>query len=208
MLGWEQWALSGLYGLAWNFVPGKCIKFSPKTLSLIAEFHYLFVPSLCRNDSILCLWKSNHPLLDFMSGSSSIITSSDSLLCSRHNSRGLCRLTVNIVVVGHLLKLRIESFFLGEQSRVVIRRLVSSLTSLLLAPSLSIWRQPALGTFTAVPHFFHFLMIDLTGLQGMFSALEVFLNPSSDLCLSITFLQNCSFFLVLPQYWHTGSWTF
>ena len=54
--------------------------------------------------------------------------------------------------------------------RVVIGVLVASLTSLLLALLLSLWRWSALGRFT-VSYSFHFLMMDFTELQGMFSDL-------------------------------------
>ena len=75
--------------------------------------------------------------------------------------------------------------------RVLIGVLMASHTSHLLAGSLSLWGRPATGRFTHGPCCFHFLMMDLTDLWGMFSELEMFLYPSPDLYFSITFSQRC-----------------
>lgn len=74
------------------------------------------------------------------------------------------------------------------------------------------WHPPSPNRrFTAEPSSLHFLIIDLTGLQGIFSDLEMFLYPSPDLCSSITFCLECSFVFileVLPQYRLTRNRTF
>ncbi len=51
--------------------------------------------------------------------------------------------------------------------------------------------EDGLGRFTAVPYSFHFLIVDLTVLQGIFNDLEVFLYPSPALCFSITIHFHC-----------------
>ena len=45
---------------------------------------------------------------------------------------------------------------------------------------------PDLGRVLVVPFAFHFLIIALTVLQGIFKAFEIFLYPYPDLCLSTT----------------------
>ena len=62
--------------------------------------------------------------------------------------------------------------------------LVASLISLLLAWSSSLEGRSDIGRVLVVPYTFHFLMIVLTVLQGIFKAFEIFLYPSPDLCLS------------------------
>ena len=73
--------------------------------------------------------------------------------------------------------------------KVAIGLLVASLISLLLAWSSSLERRPDLGRVLVVSYAFHFLMIVLTVLQGIFKASEMFLYPAPDLCLSTTLSQ-------------------
>ncbi|MBN3287792.1 CP2K1 protein, partial [Polyodon spathula] len=61
--------------------------------------------------------------------------------------------------------------------RVVIGLLVAFLTNALLTRLLSLGGRPALSRFWVVPYAFHFLKINLTVLQGIFSAFEMFLTP-------------------------------
>jgi len=70
--------------------------------------------------------------------------------------------------------------------KVAIGLLVASLISLLLAWSSSLEGRLDLGRVLVVPYTFHFLMIVLTVLQGIFKATDIFLYPSLDLCLSTT----------------------
>ena len=70
--------------------------------------------------------------------------------------------------------------------KVAIGLLVASLISLLLARSSSLEGRPDLGRVLVVPYTFHFLIIVLTVLQGIFKAFDIFLYPSPDLCPSTT----------------------
>ena len=76
--------------------------------------------------------------------------------------------------------------------KVAIDLLVASLISLLLAWSSSLEGRPGRGRLLVVPYTFHFLMIVLTLLQGVFKAFEIFLYPFPDLCLC-TILSQRSF---------------
>ena len=60
--------------------------------------------------------------------------------------------------------------------KIAIGLLVASLINLLLAWSSSLEGQPDLGRVLVVPYAFHFLMIVLTVLQGIFKAFEIFLE--------------------------------
>ena len=73
--------------------------------------------------------------------------------------------------------------------KVAIGLLVASLISLLLAWSSSFEGRPDLSRVLVVLYAFHFLVIVLTVLQGIFKAFEIFLYPSPDLWLSITLSQ-------------------
>ena len=73
--------------------------------------------------------------------------------------------------------------------KVAIGFLVASLVSLLLVWLSSLEGRPDLSRDLVVPYAFHFLMIVLTLLQGVFKAFEIFLYPSPDLCLSTTLSQ-------------------
>src|SRR4029434_1775179 len=77
-----------------------------------------------------------------------------------------------------------------DSFRVVIGVLVASLTSLLLARPQFV--RTACSRQEHVPNSFHFLMMDLTEFQGVFSALDIFLYPSPELYFSITFSLSCS----------------
>ena len=70
--------------------------------------------------------------------------------------------------------------------KVAIGLLVASLVSLLLAWSSSLEGRSDLGRVLVVPYTFHFLMIALTVLQGIFKAFKIFFYPSTDLCVSTT----------------------
>ncbi len=51
--------------------------------------------------------------------------------------------------------------------------------------------DPGFGRLWEVPYPFHFLMMVLTVLQGIFKALEIFLYPSPDVYLYTTLSQTC-----------------
>ena len=68
--------------------------------------------------------------------------------------------------------------------KVAIGLLVASLISLLLACSSSLEGRPDIGRVVVVPYTFHFLMIVLTVLQGIFKVFEIILYPSHDLHFS------------------------
>lgn len=48
-----------------------------------------------------------------------------------------------------------------------------------------------MSRFTHASYCFYFLMINLTVDQGIFSELEIFLYPFSNLCFSVTYLWSC-----------------
>lgn len=92
--------------------------------------------------------------------------------------KSLCHLSVNMFRCWAFVQMTL--IFLRE---VVIGHLVSSLTRVLLAGSVTFWGRSALGRFTAVLYSFHFQLTDLTGLQGI--------RPLT--CVSITFVLLSSF---------------
>ena len=59
--------------------------------------------------------------------------------------------------------------------RVIFGLIVASLINVLLAWSVSFGGQPSLGRFVVVPYSFHFLMMDLMVLVGMFKVYDIFL---------------------------------
>ncbi len=71
----------------------------------------------------------------------------------------------------------------GSSVRVAIGFLVTSLTKTLLPRSLSLARWPALGRVLLIANFFLIRIMEATVLILCFNAAEVFLYPSTDLCL-------------------------
>ena len=66
---------------------------------------------------------------------------------------------------------------------------MASLISLVLPWSSSLEGRPDLGRVLVVLYSFHFLMIVLTVLQGIFKSFKIFFIPSPHLCLSTTLSQ-------------------
>ena len=59
--------------------------------------------------------------------------------------------------------------------RDIIGLFVASLNNALLASSVSFGGQPSLGRFVVVPYSFHFKIMDLMVLHGMFKVSDIFL---------------------------------
>ena len=59
--------------------------------------------------------------------------------------------------------------------RVIFGLLVASLINALLAWSVNFGGRPSLGRFVVVPYSFHFFILDLMVLCGMFKVSEIFL---------------------------------
>ena len=59
--------------------------------------------------------------------------------------------------------------------RVIFGLFVASLMIALLAWSVSFGGRPSLGRFVVAPYSFHFLIIDLMVLHGMFKVSDIFL---------------------------------
>ena len=81
----------------------------------------------------------------------------------------------------------ISAVELRSSFRVIFGLFVASLINALLAWSVSFGGRPALGRFVVVAHSFHFLLLDLMVLRGMFKVSKKFYNPtlictSSQLC--------------------------
>ncbi len=67
---------------------------------------------------------------------------------------------------------------------MIIRFLVTSLDKALLHQLLSLAGRPALRRVLVVPNFFHLRFVEAAVLLGTFSAAEMFLQPSLDLCIN------------------------
>ena len=79
------------------------------------------------------------------------------------------------------------------------------LINALLAWSVSFCGRPSLGRFVVVPYCFHFLIMDLMVLCGMFKVSDLFLEPNPDLyfstTLSLTCLESSLVFMVPLAWW-------
>ena len=69
----------------------------------------------------------------------------------------------------------ISAVELCSSFRVIFGLFVASLINALLAWSVSFGGRPSLGRFVVVPYHFHFLIMDLMVLRGMFKDFYIFL---------------------------------
>ena len=89
--------------------------------------------------------------------------------------------------------------------RVIFGLFEASLINALLAMSVSFVGWPSHSRVVVVPYSFHFLIMDLMVLRGMFKVLDIFLEPNPDLyistTLSLTCLESSLVFLVWLAWW-------
>ena len=81
----------------------------------------------------------------------------------------------------------ISAVELCSSFNVIFGLFVASLINALLAWSVSFCGRPSLGRFIVVPYSFHFLIMNLMVLGGMFKVSDIFLQPNPDLYFSTTF---------------------
>ena len=74
---------------------------------------------------------------------------------------------------------------------VIFGIFVASLINALLAWSVSFGGRYSLGRFAVVPYSWHFLIMNLMVLRGMFKVLDIFLEPNPHLCFSKTSSLTC-----------------
>ena len=77
----------------------------------------------------------------------------------------------------------ISALELCSSFRVIFGLFVASLINALLVWSVSFGGRPSLGRCVVVPYSFHFLIMDLMVLRGMFKVWDIFYNPTL-ICLS------------------------